>query len=109
MSRQQSRASGDGAIDPSLVQKKRARHRLVGAICLCILAAIVVPMVLESEPRPRDQELPIEVAAANRDADGQARHEAAAGAATGRTRRPVAAHPAARGRSPPGRLTWPCG
>ena len=30
----------DGAIDPSLVQKKRARHRLVGAICLCILAAI---------------------------------------------------------------------
>ena len=40
MSRQQSRSSGDGAIDPSLVQKKRARHRLVGAICLCLIAAV---------------------------------------------------------------------
>ena len=48
-------------MDPSLVQKKRARHRLVGAICLCILAAIVVPMVLESEPKPVERALPMEV------------------------------------------------
>ena len=68
MSRQQTRSSGDGAIDPSLVQKKRARHRLVGAICLCLLAAIVVPLVLESEPRSRDRDLPIELAAAPRNA-----------------------------------------
>ena len=77
MSRQQSRPTGDGAIDPSLVQKKRARHRLVGAICLCILAAIVVPLVLESEPRPRDHELPIELAAPARDANGQPSTDAA--------------------------------
>ena len=66
MSRQQTRSSGDGAIDPSLVQKKRARHRLVGAICLSLLAALVVPLVLESEPRPRDGDLPIELAASAR-------------------------------------------
>jgi DedD protein len=62
MSRQQSRSPGDGAIDPSLAQKKRARHRLVGAICLCLLAAVVVPLVLESEPRPA-RDLPLELAA----------------------------------------------
>jgi DedD protein len=78
MSRQQSRSSGDGAIDPSLVQKKRARHRLVGAICLCILAALIVPLVLESEPRPRDQELPIELAASARDADARPSSETVA-------------------------------
>jgi len=71
MSRQQIRSSGDGAIDPSLVQKKRARHRLVGAICLCIIAAVVVPLVLESEPRPRDRDLPMELATPDRRADEQ--------------------------------------
>ena len=100
MSRQQSRASGDGAIDPSLVQKKRARHRLVGAVCLCILAAIVVPMVLESEPRPRHQELPIELAAAARDGDGQARHQAATSAGTPAPGTPAASGPSAGGAEP---------
>ena len=71
MSRQQIRPSGDGAIDPSLVQKKRARHRLVGAVCLCLIAAVVVPLVLESEPRPRDRDLPIELTAPDRHADAQ--------------------------------------
>jgi len=83
MSRQQTRSSGDGAIDPSLVQKKRARHRLVGAICLSLIAAIVVPLVLESEPRPRDGGLPIELAGSARGpADGaaSARADANAGA-----------------------------
>jgi DedD protein len=40
----------DGASDPALPLKKRARHRLIGAIALCLLAAIVVPLLLESEP-----------------------------------------------------------
>jgi DedD protein len=46
------RAGGaeDGVADPALPQKKRARHRLIGAIALCLLAAIVVPLLLESEP-----------------------------------------------------------
>jgi DedD protein len=46
------RAGGaeDGVADPALPQKKRARHRLIGALALCLLAAIVVPLLLESEP-----------------------------------------------------------
>jgi DedD protein len=42
--------SDDGALDPALPQKKRARHRLIGAIALCLLAVMLLPLVLESEP-----------------------------------------------------------
>jgi DedD protein len=78
------RAGGtdDGVADPALPQKKRARHRLIGAIALCLLAAVVVPLLLESEPsRPstdvalvipsRDTPLP------PRGAEGAARDPAA--------------------------------
>jgi len=51
--------SDDGVVDPALPQKKRARHRLVGAVALCLLAAILVPMLLESEPTPPSSELAI--------------------------------------------------
>lgn len=39
------------AADPALAQKKRARRRLVGAVVLGIAAVIVLPLVLDSEPR----------------------------------------------------------
>jgi len=39
------------ALDPALPQKKRARRRLVGAAAVCLAAAIVLPMMLDSEPR----------------------------------------------------------
>jgi DedD protein len=42
--------SEDGAGDPALPQKKRARHRLIGAVALCLVALVVVPLLLESEP-----------------------------------------------------------
>lgn len=65
MSRKQNRSSAEGAVDPALVQKKRARHRLVGALSVCLIAALVVPLVLESEPKqPRD--VPMEIAASAR-------------------------------------------
>ena len=51
MSRPKSRNGSDSAADASLAEKKKARHRLVGAIALCLVAAVVVPMLLESEPR----------------------------------------------------------
>ncbi len=71
--RKRAGGSEDGDVDPALPQKKRARHRLIGAIALCLLAAIVVPLLLESEPtRPssdvaivipsRDTPLPARVA-----------------------------------------------
>ena len=48
--RKRAGGSEDGDVDPALPQKKRARHRLIGAIALCLLAAIVVPLLLDSEP-----------------------------------------------------------
>ena len=50
MSRPKSRTGSDAAADP-----------LVGAIALCLLAAIVVPMLLESEPRTGLRSLPMTV------------------------------------------------
>ena len=57
------RAGGaeDGVADPALPQKKRARHRLIGAIALCLLAAIVVPLLLESEPARPVNDIPIAI------------------------------------------------
>lgn len=48
--RKRSGRSEDGDVDSALPQKKRARHRLIGAVALCLLAAIVVPRLLDSEP-----------------------------------------------------------
>ncbi|MDQ7989650.1 MAG: SPOR domain-containing protein [Candidatus Dactylopiibacterium sp.] len=41
--------------------KKRARRRLVGALALVLVAAIVLPMVMDSEPRPGGNELSIRI------------------------------------------------
>lgn len=64
MSRPKSRIGSDPAADASLAEKKKARHRLVGAIALCLVAAVVVPMLLESEPRTGLRSLPMTVEAA---------------------------------------------
>lgn len=55
------RNQADSAVDPTLAQKKRARHRLVGAIALCLLAALLIPLVLESEPRQPPRDIPLEI------------------------------------------------
>lgn len=56
------RDSGDGgALDPALTQKKRARRRLVGALVLGVLAAVVLPMILDSEPRQTITDVQIEI------------------------------------------------
>ena len=41
--------------------KKRARRRLVGAIALALLAAIVLPMMMEQEPRPNAGDIQITI------------------------------------------------
>ena len=64
MSRPKSRNGSDSAADASLAEKKKARHRLEGAIALCLVAAVVVPMLLESEPRTGLRSLPMTVEAA---------------------------------------------
>lgn len=47
--------------DSDLQLKKRARRRLVGAIALALLAAIVLPMVMDHEPRPAPQDIQVRI------------------------------------------------
>jgi DedD protein len=49
------------APDSDLQLKKRARRRLVGAIALALLAAIVLPMVMDHEPRPPAQDIQVRI------------------------------------------------
>ncbi len=50
-----------GETDPKLDLKKRARRRLVGAIALALLAVIILPMVMDQEPRPVAQDILIRI------------------------------------------------
>ena len=47
--------------DEELQLKKRARRRLVGAIVLVTAVAVVLPMVLDSEPKPVSQNVDIQI------------------------------------------------
>jgi DedD protein len=47
--------------DEELQLKKRARRRLVGAIVLVTVVAVVLPMVLDSEPKPVSQNVNIQI------------------------------------------------
>jgi DedD protein len=48
-----------GALDPARPQKNRARRRLIGAAALCVLAAVVLPLVLDSEPHRASEEVQV--------------------------------------------------
>lgn len=50
--------SGELAVDEL---KRKARRRLVGAIVLALAAAIVVPMLLESEPRTLGDDVSVQI------------------------------------------------
>jgi len=47
--------------DEELQLKKRARRRLVGAIVLVTAVAVVLPMILDSEPKPATQNIDIQI------------------------------------------------
>ncbi|GMV02938.1 MAG: hypothetical protein AMXMBFR52_25940 [Burkholderiales bacterium] len=49
------------ALDPALTQKKRARRRLLGALVLGVVAAVVLPLVLDSEPRQAITDVQVEI------------------------------------------------
>ncbi|MBI5785943.1 MAG: SPOR domain-containing protein [Rhodocyclales bacterium] len=51
----------DATPDGQLEQKKRARRRLVGAAALALLAAIVLPMVMDHEPRQPAQDVQVRI------------------------------------------------
>ena len=47
--------------DEELELKKRARRRLVGAVVLVTAIAVILPMVLDSEPRPVSNNVDIQI------------------------------------------------
>ncbi|MDD3481364.1 SPOR domain-containing protein [Azovibrio restrictus] len=49
------------ADDVQLQIKKKARRRLVGAVAFAALAALVLPMVMDQEPKPPAQEVEIHI------------------------------------------------
>lgn len=54
-------ATAAAGPDSQLDLKKRARRRLVGAIALVLLAVIVLPMVMDQEPKPLTQDIQIRI------------------------------------------------
>lgn len=56
-------ADKDSPQDDSTELKKRARRRLVGAIALALAAVVVLPMVMDSEPRPAGQDIQVRIPA----------------------------------------------
>ncbi len=54
-------AEQDTSPDADLQLKKRARRRLVGAIALALFAVIVLPMVMDREPRPLSQDIQVRI------------------------------------------------
>jgi DedD protein len=54
-------AESEASLDEQLELKKRARRRLVGATALALLAAIVLPMVMDHEPRPPAQDIQVRI------------------------------------------------
>src|SRR5512134_3439519 len=47
--------------DEEIQLRKRARRRLVGAILLVSVAVVILPMVLDQEPRPVTQDIAIHI------------------------------------------------
>jgi DedD protein len=51
----------DPRLDSAAGLRARARHRLIGAAALLLAVAIVVPMVLDPEPKPVSENIPIDI------------------------------------------------
>jgi DedD protein len=60
-SRKSSKTGKDESADPVLPEKKRARRRLIGAVALVLAVVILLPMVLDSEPRPLTGDIAIQI------------------------------------------------
>ena len=49
-------------LDPQLDElRRRARRRLIGAIVLALAAAVLVPMLLESDPKPLGEDVSVKI------------------------------------------------
>lgn len=54
-------SGGDTLPDDSTQLKKRARRRLIGAVALALLAAIVLPMVMDHQPAPPLKDIQVRI------------------------------------------------
>src|SRR5258707_917811 len=52
------RTESDLAVDEL---KRRARRRLVGAVVLALAAAVILPLLLESDPKPLGDDVSIKI------------------------------------------------
>ncbi len=53
--------SQDALLDPMLPEKQRARRRLIGALVLIVAAIVILPMVLDSQPKPAPDDIAIQI------------------------------------------------
>lgn len=51
----------DPRLDPAAGLRARARHRLIGASALLLAVAIIVPMMLDPNPKPVAENIPIDI------------------------------------------------
>lgn len=51
----------DDQPDPALPEKKRARRRLIGAVAMTLALVIVLPMVLDADPKPVSEDVVIHI------------------------------------------------
>lgn len=80
--------------------KRRGRRRLIGAIVLALVAAVVVPMLLESEPRPLGEDVSVRIPPVDEGkyvskiAEGRSKQDAAKPAPATKAPAPAASTPA---------------
>jgi DedD protein len=55
------KSRGDAVPDETTPLKKRARRRLIGAVALALLAAIVLPMVMDHQPAPPLRDIQVRI------------------------------------------------
>jgi DedD protein len=77
--------------DEEVQLKKRARRRLVGAVVLATAVAVVLPMVLDTEPKPVSQNVNIQIPSPDSPAYAP---KADVSAETGKDTAPAASEPA---------------
>ncbi len=56
-----SSSTSAGRIEPADIVRVRARRRLIGAAALLLAVAIVVPMLLDPEPKPASDNIAIDI------------------------------------------------
>jgi DedD protein len=61
MAQEDKEARAGVQVDEATLLKKRARRRLIGAVALALLAAIVLPMVMDHQPAPPLKDIQVRI------------------------------------------------